>query len=175
MDSKWLYTKRKIEALASKYTIEDASDDSAFSEVFISHSSSDKDFVKKVLAFLKNSKGGIGGYVDWRDASMPPVTNAETAMQLKKRIESARTVIYIVTSESLKSVWCSWEIGFADKAKGIDKIAILAIKPNNGWWKNNEYLQQYAWISYDIKADLFQVHLTDGSVLPLYDWVRNFA
>lgn len=173
MDSRWLHTKRKIEALASQYPIEESSDDIVNSEVFISHSRSDKTFVMKVLAFLKYSKGGIGGYVDWRDASMPSVTNAETAMQLKARIESARKVIYVVTNESLKSVWCSWELGFADKAKGTSQIAILAIKPNNGKWKNNEFLQQYPWITYDIKTDLFQVHLVNGDTLPLYDWIRN--
>lgn len=174
MDSKWLHTKRKIEALASQYPIEETLEDIEYSEVFIAHSSSDKMFVKKVLAFLKNSKGGIGGYVDWRDASMPIVTNAETAIQLKARIENARKVIYVVTNESIKSVWCSWEIGFADKAKGADKIAVLAIKPNNGRWKNNEYLQQYPWISYDIRNDLFQVHLLDGSKMSLYEWLRNY-
>lgn len=173
MDSKWLHTKRKIEALASQYPIEESLDGGKYSDVFISHSSSDKDFVKKVLAFLKNSKGGIGGYVDWRDASMPIETNAKTAIMLKARIESALKVIYVVTNESLKSVWCSWELGFADKSKGIDNIAILAIKPNNGKWRDNEYLQLYPWISYDIKADQFQVHLPNGKVMFLYDWIKK--
>lgn len=68
-------------------------------------------------------------------------TNADTAKRLKDRIQRARKLIYVVTNDSLKSVWCSWELGFADRDKGIENVAILAIKPNNGYWNKNEYLR----------------------------------
>ena len=77
----------------------------------------------------------------------------------------------VVTTESLKSVWCSWEIGFADCAKGPNDIAILAIKPNNGRWKNHEYLQQYPWISYDQARHLFMVTTPEGKRLTLFNWL----
>lgn len=177
MESKWLLTKRRIEALYAQYEITDPVLKSIFNQnntdspkAFISHSSNDKEFVKKVLAFLYYSKG-IQGYVDWQDPSMPPVTNAETAQILKKRIEKAPKLIFVVTYDSLKSVWCSWELGYADRANGPDSIAVLAIKPNNGKWKNNEYLQQYPWIGYDEDRRLFLVHLLNGDIMTLYEWI----
>lgn len=177
MEPKWLLTKRKIEALVSQYELTDPVLRAIFTQnntrspkAFISHSSNDKDFVKKVLAFLFFSKG-IQGYVDWQDPSMPSVTNADTAKILKKRIENAPKLIFIVTYESLKSVWCSWELGYADKANGAESIAVLAIKPNNGKWKKNEYLQQYPWISYDETDRLFKVHLLNNNTMTLFEWL----
>lgn len=105
MEAKEIITKRRIEALAtqaSKYGISDSILNSYYSQtnksneprVFISHSSLEKDFVKKVLLFLYHTKG-IAGYVDWQDPDLPSETNAVTAKTLKTRIESALKVIYI--------------------------------------------------------------------------------
>ena len=179
MDSKELFTKRRIEELADQHEITDfisrelKDQNEKYYAVFVSHSSSDNIFISKVLKFLKYSKGGIQGYVDWKDPSLPSITDANTAKQLKERIRRARKVIYVVTNESLKSVWCSWEIGFADSDKGVRDMAILAIKPNNGRWKNNEYLQQYPWISYDTKRHLFLVHQVNGDTVTLSTWLHN--
>lgn len=175
MEAKELMTKRRIEKLASAYEqegavlMEMASLGGIQYDVFVSHSSADKDFIKKVLLFLKYAKGGVHGYVDWQDPDLRHPTNAETAKRLKERIRRARKLIYVVTNDSLKSVWCSWELGYADSEKGVDNVAILAIKPNNGYWKNNEYLQQYPWIGYDGK--IFRVTTPDGLSVPLYDWL----
>lgn len=127
----------------------------------------------KLFFFLKKDKGVSGVYVDWQDPDMKHETDAQTAVGLKERIKNVRKVIYVVTSESLKSVWCSWEIGYADCSKGVDDIAILAIKPNNGRWKNHEYLQQYPWISYDLEEHHFMVTEPNGNRSTLYDWLRR--
>ena len=177
MEAKELMTKRRIEKLASAYEqersvlMETASSGDVKYDVFVSHSSADKVFIKKVLLFLKYAKGGVHGYVDWQDPDLRHPTNAETAKHLKERIKRARKLIYVVTNDSLKSVWCSWELGYADSEKGVDNVAILAIKPNNGYWKNNEYLQQYPWISYDGK--IFRVTTPDGFSISLYDWLMK--
>lgn len=178
IESSAILTKRKIEKLVSEFNpsnelIRDELPLNEEFEVFVSHSSSDLEFIKKVILFLKYSKGGINAYVDWLDPSMKRETDAQTAIELKRRIKNSKKIIYVVTHESLKSVWCSWEIGYADRDKGADQIAILAIKPNNGRWKSNEYLQQYPWISYDIKDATFKVYLTDGRTIALSDWLRN--
>lgn len=94
-------------------------------DVFVSHSSRDEEFIRKVLLFLRYSKGGIEGYVDWQDPDMEHETNGQTAADLKDRIKDSKKVIYVVTSESLKSVWCSWEIGYADCDKGYDSKVII--------------------------------------------------
>ena len=179
MESKELLTKRRIETLALNYEISDPVLRSIYSKiiennkpkVFISHSSLEKDFAKKVLCFLYYSNG-VSSYVDWQDPNLPSETNAETAEKLKKRIEKSKKIIYIVTYKSLKSAWCSWEIGYADKAKGADNIAILAFKPNNGKWMHNEFIEQYPWISYDEREKAFKVHTLNGNDIPLIDWLR---
>lgn len=177
MEAKELMTKRRIEKLASEYEKnseflpEVSLDEKSRIDVFVSHSSADNEFIKKVLLFLRYAKGGVQGYVDWQDPKMQHPTDAETAMRLKDRIRRARKMIYVVTNDSLKSVWCSWELGFADCDKGVEDVALLAIKPNNGRWKYNEYLQQYPCISYE--NGLFLVMMPDGSTLPLYKWLTN--
>ena len=177
MEPKELLTKKKIEKLANDYVgmeevKSEAHEDGSY-DVFISHSSKDKEFVQKVQLFLKYSKNVRDVYVDWQDPAMVHKTDGQTAVDLKSRIENAMRVIYVVTSDSLKSVWCNWEIGYADCSKGINNVAILAIKPNNGKWKNHEYLQQYPWISYDLKEHLFMVTLPNGDKMPLYEWLRE--
>lgn len=178
MEPKELLTKRKIEKLATEYgfrsdMIEDEQLGNKKFEVFVSHSSHDEEFIRKVVFFLKKDKGVSGVYVDWQDPDMKHETDAQTAVDLKERIKNVRKVIYVVTSESLKSVWCSWEIGYADCSKGVNDVAILAIKPNNGRWKNHEYLQQYPWISYDLEVHHFMVNEPNGNRSTLYDWLRR--
>ena len=178
MEPKELLTKRRIEKLAEPYensgVIPKVSKqgDRQF-DVFISHSSRDVEFIRRVLLFLYYSKGVAGAYVDWQDPDMEHETDVRTAKGLKRRIAEAKRVIYVVTSESLKSVWCSWEIGYADCDKDVDNVAILAIKPNNGRWKNHEYLQQYPWIYYDIEERLFMVAKPNGDRMTLYDWLNQ--
>lgn len=48
-------------------------------------------------------------------------TDARTAVDLKRRIDN---VIYVVTSDSIKSVWRSWDIGYTDCSKGVEDVAI---------------------------------------------------
>ena len=176
MEPKELMTKRRIEKLASEFEnyeeVLSVSDpkDGGF-EVFVSHSSADNDFIRKVLLFLKYAKGGVNGYVDWQDSKLQHPTDAQTAKRLKDRIRNSRKMIYVVTNDSLKSVWCSWELGFADRDKGVDNVAILAVKPNNGRWKHNEYLQQYPWISYE--NNLFHVVKPNGEIIPLHEWLTK--
>ncbi len=177
MEPKELMTKRRIEKLAKEYeqygevSQEISMGDRKTIDVFVSHSSADNEFIKKVLLFLKHAKGGVEGYVDWQDSKMQHPTNADTAKRLKDRIQRARKLIYVVTNDSLKSVWCSWELGFADRDKGIENVAILAIKPNNGYWNKNEYLQQYPWINYE--NYLFRVMMPNGTSQALYEWLNK--
>lgn len=116
MEVKELMTKRRIEKLASEYGeygevhSVNIPKDREF-DVFVSHSSADNLFIRKVLLFLKYAKGGVSGYVDWQDPKLQHPTDAQTAFRLKDRIQRAKKLIYVVTNDSLKSVWCSWELG----------------------------------------------------------------
>ena len=135
MEPQELLTKKRIEKLADEYAESELTRDTypkgGKYDVFISHSSHDMSFVRKLILFLKKSKGIENAYVDWLDPDMEHETDARTAQDLKSRIKDARKVIYVVTTESLKSAWCSWEIGYSDCSKGVDDVAILVVKPNN--------------------------------------------
>lgn len=178
MEPKELLTKRRIEKLVMENGYRDGMPEEDWPghgdyQVFISHSSRDVEFIKKVKFFLKHSKGVTGVYVDWEDPDMKHETDARTAIDLKARIMKANKVIYVVTNDSLKSVWCGWEIGYADRDKGVENVALLAIKPNNGRWKKHEYLQQYPWIYYDMKEQLFMVTKPSGDRVTLYQWLKE--
>ena len=102
MEPKEILTKRRIEKLEVGYgnyedVLSDSPADGIF-DVFVSHSSRDVDFIRKVLLFLKNGKGVNSVYVDWQDPDMKHETDAQTAVDLKKRITNARKVIYFVTT-----------------------------------------------------------------------------
>lgn len=176
MEAKELLTKRRIEKIANEYEQYGKDlpaislDDKSLIDVFVSHSSTDNEFIQKVLLFLRYAKGGVQGYVDWQDPNMQHPTDAETAKRLKDRIRRARKMIFVVTNDSLKSVWCSWELGFADSEKGVKDVALLAIKPNNGHWKHNEYLQQYPCIGYE--NNQFKVTMPEGFSMPLFEWLH---
>lgn len=177
MELQEILTKNRIEKLAEKYaggklTRGNVPKDGKY-DVFISHSSHDMSFVRKLILFLRHSKGVENAYVDWLDPEMEHETDARTAEGLKDRISKARKVIYVVTSESLKSSWCSWEIGYSDCSKGVDDLAILAVKPNNGRWKNREFLQQYPWIYYDLKEHMFMVSKRNGERVMLFEWLNR--
>ena len=64
MEPKELMTKRRIEKLAKEYeqygevSQEISMGDRKTIDVFVSHSSADNEFIKKVLLFLKHAKGG---------------------------------------------------------------------------------------------------------------------
>lgn len=113
MEPKELLTKRRIEKLASGYDFGRIKSHTPNPEgkydVFISHSNRDIEFIRKVLLFLKNSKSVGTPFVDWQDPELSHMASAHTAQVLKLRIENAKKVIYVVTSESLKSTWCSWK------------------------------------------------------------------
>src|SRR5690606_6648164 len=82
-------------------------------------------------------------YIDWQDSEMPETPNKETASRIKKKIERVNWFIFLATSNSTTSRWCPWEIGFADAAKGADKILIVPTEEDSGQWYGNEYLQLY--------------------------------
>lgn len=177
MEPQELLTKKRIEKLAGEYAEGELTrgtlPKAGKYDVFISHSSHDISFVRKLILFLKKSKGIENAYVDWLDPDMEHETDARTALDLKSRNKDASKVIYVVTTESLKSAWCSWEIGYSDCSKGVDDVAILVVKPNNGHWKNREFLQQHPWIYYDLNDHLFMVSKRNGERVMLYEWLRE--
>ncbi len=107
-------------------------------KAFLCHSHIDSELVKGIAKlFLQYD---IDIYIDWLDNSMPSVTNRITAEKIQKRINESKYFFFLCTEKSMKSRWCPWEIGYADK--GNRKILIIPTKSGDTTY-GNEYLQLY--------------------------------
>ena len=140
--------------------------------IFLSHSHLDKDYVKDVVAFLRDRD--VNCYVDWMDDTMPEKTSGITASIIKTKIKENNKFVFLATNNALSSKWCNWEIGYGDAQKYIDRIAIFPLKDDNGEWQGNEYLQIYPYIyEADSSHGLYFVRFPDGTVKCLYDWLKK--
>lgn len=110
--------------------------------IFISHKHNEEEFVYRLKDILE--RYGFGGYVDWEDDDMPPITTGDTAKKLKKRIREAKKFILIATKAAIDSKWCNWEVGYADAYKYEDHIALFPVKGDFENYKGEEYLQIYS-------------------------------
>ena len=149
--------------------------------IFVSHKHSDLDNVelRDVLQFL-TQKYGIIPYIDCMDPNMPPQTSAETANRIKAVIGACQRFILLATEDALKSMWCNWEVGIADKTKySLDSMAILPLlerNQNENDYIGNEYLRLYPYIIKEISVPgrcryYVQIPRTGRKVL-LSEWIN---
>ncbi len=117
-------------------------------DVFLSHSSKDKDILPSVINFL--SGYGVNVYIDKTDEELPRITSPETGEILKNRIQEARKFIVLVSESSRHSKWMPWELGIADEKKKISNIALLPAVQDSSFpdWPQQEYLGLYPRIVY---------------------------
>ena len=110
---------------------------------FLSHSSKDEELLVGAITLLKNHGGNV--YIDEADPEMPTHTSEETANTLKNRIQQAKKFVLLATENSKNSNWVPWELGFADGAKGIEKIALFPAVENQRrtLWTSSEYMGLY--------------------------------
>lgn len=110
---------------------------------FLSHSSKDEDLVVGVVRLLTGH--GAKVYIDKKDPALPPYTNKDTATGLKKRIQQSKRFILLASKNSKESRWVPWELGIADQAKGLSKVAVLPTVESQAdvTWSNWEYLGLY--------------------------------
>lgn len=82
-------------------------------DYFISHSSKDSAIVQELILF--ENKQGKNVFCDWiNDADYLKrhlVCNA-TLKVLEKRLEQSKAVIFVASSNSLKSIWCKYELNY---------------------------------------------------------------
>lgn len=112
-------------------------------------------------------------YIDSLDQSMPAETSAETAIRIKDKIDVCDRFLLVATENAVSSRWVPWELGYADKAKGIANIAILPIADPYGRWDGSEYLRLYptARISSDDRLAVFRPSAQKGYYVE--HWMRN--
>lgn len=118
--------------------------------VFISHKHDDLEDLKGVLGFLQQ-KYRVKVYIDSRDSTMPKITSAKTALNIKERIKQCDKFILLATNGAVESKWCNWELGYGDSQKFKEHIALFPMKPEGAHdfeYKGSEYMSLYPYIAY---------------------------
>lgn len=96
-------------------------------DVFLSHSSKDYETIIRIKTMLNSQ--GLTVYVDWvqdRQALRRELTSVDTAKAIIERIKQSKSILYVLTKASAKSVWTPWELGYA-QALG-KKISVLPLE-----------------------------------------------
>lgn len=156
--------------------------------VFISHKHDDLEDLKGVLGFLQYNYD-VKVYIDSQDPTMPKITSAETALNIRERIKQCDKFILLATNGAIESKWCNWELGYGDAQKYKEHIALFPIKPKgalNSAYKGFEYMSIYSHISYFDGTETY----TNGDpisrgyyvrtqekgtnyITPLGEWLKN--
>ena len=139
--------------------------------VFISHKHDDLEDLKGVLGYLQQVYG-VKVYIDSQDPSMPKVTSAKTAQNIKQRIKQCDKFILLATNSAIESKWCNWELGYGDAQKFKKHIALLPLKPKGSFdyaYKGAEYMNIYPYISYFDGTETY----TDGTPISRGYYVRE--
>lgn len=156
--------------------------------VFISHKHDDLDDLKGLLGFLEEQYG-VKVYIDSRDPSMPKITSAQTAFNIRERIKGCDKFILLATNGAIESKWCNWELGYGDAQKFKKHIALFQMKPKNtsdSAYKGSEYMSIYPYITYYNGTETYtnekpiprgyyvRSQESDGNyITPLSDWFKE--
>ena len=118
-------------------------------DVFISHSTIDAPLVQKLISFENNMNKNV--YCDWisdNDYLKRHLLCEATLAVLKMRLEQSKSLLFFKTENSLKSVWCQYELNyylslkkpifFIDK-NSVEQGVFLIQKMTNYWFQNPNY------------------------------------
>lgn len=111
--------------------------------IFLSHSSKDKELLPYIAMILKSHGGNP--YIDVGDDRLPNPPSVDTAKALKDAIKKCKRFVLFVTTNSKDSKWIPWELGIGDGSKTNNDIALFpsAEEKNNTAWLSQEYLGLY--------------------------------
>lgn len=164
----------QTEQASVRKTAEDQSPDGA---TFLSHSSKDQDLVVGAVRLLTGH--GATVYIDKKDPALPPYTSKDTATGLKQRIQQSRKFVLLASNNSKDSRWVPWELGIADQAKGLSRVAVLPAVDSQTdiTWSSWEYLGLYDRIVWgDLKGELKRVWMVldqrKNTATELSQWLR---
>lgn len=182
-----LYTSQYLKNLAKNksvnesrkmFSVKDSVTDSESFDIFLSHSYLDKDEVEGL--YLELTRMGFSVYVDWiidPQLDRNNVTKA-TAMQVRKRLKSSKTLLLAISVNASVSKWMPWELGYVDGH--TEKCAIIPVSKSENAptsYLGVEYLSLYPFIKkakdtlgYD---RLFVIEEARKYVV-LTDWLKGF-
>ncbi len=113
-------------------------------DIFLSHAYLDAELILGIKTYFEDQ--GYTIYVDWIDDPMLDRTKVDksTALLLKERMSSCRSLLYAFTQNSINSKWMPWELGFFDGFDG--KVCVIPIAKGQTTESYNigvEYLDVY--------------------------------
>jgi TIR domain len=169
---------------SSQKAVRDYNDRVQFSarhRVFLSHSHIDatdiskedlRNLVTMLIAFCKAHNFEV--YVDWLDPDMPRQTCETTAQRLKEKIDGSDRFLLAATTNAVNSRWVPWELGYADKSRGVSNIAVIPIADPYGNWEGAEYLRLYptAQVASSGNVAVFKPSATQNGIHIGY-WMEN--
>ncbi len=163
------------EQISVRKSAEDRSPEGA---TFLSHSSKDQELVVGAVRLLTGH--GATVYIDKKDPALPPYTSKDTAIGLKKRIQQSRKFVLLASKNSKDSRWVPWELGIADQARGLSRVAILPTveKQTDVTWSSWEYLGLYDRVVWgDLEGEAKRVWMVldekKNRATKLSDWLRS--
>jgi len=146
-------------------------------DVFLSHSYSDKQYIRALFSDL--SEMGYSVYVDW--IIDPHLNRSEignrTVSTIRGRMQQSASLIYATSQSASKSKWMPWELGFMDGNK--EKCAILPIMDYaKDTFKGQEFLSVYPYITIDEQKDSgkkerIRVHQSAFDYTRMNDWIST--
>lgn len=144
-------------------------------DIFLSHSSNDKEFVAGIKLFLQDF--GFTVYVDWNDPELDPNNvTPETADILRERMSHCKSLIYAYSDNAKNSRWMPWELGYFDGLKN-SMVAVLPILSDfRKSIQGSEYVGLYYVIDFAKINGAYQKSLlvNDGTkYVKLSDWLKG--
>ena len=126
----------------SKVLFESIETDYDVYDLFISYSSKDLKYVKKLAQYLNDS--GFKVYVDDNDSVLDKnnVTK-DTVKRLATIMNNCRCLIYVFTKNSAESSWCPWEMGYMSAYNNFKCAILPIIDETEQYIEHREYLLIY--------------------------------
>lgn len=144
-------------------------------DVFLSHSIKDGELVLGIKEILEDLNYTV--YVDWIEDPEFDRTRVTpgTANQLRRRMMSSRSLLYVTTENAETSKWMPWECGYFDGLK--EKVAIVPVKATSTTtYTGQEYLGLYPYCVKEKSSqqiDTLWIH-KDAKTYTSYDyWVKT--
>lgn len=128
-----------------------------YADVFISHKQEDYVMAKSLFEKIKNL--GFEPYLDIDDEEISRNLSAGAlADRIRDKLRHAKSLLFVVTPNSIHSKWMPWELGFFDGRWGQPTIGLYMRNPSsdmglevdsNGKFTIREYLDFYEKVTDD--------------------------
>lgn len=137
-------------------------------DIFLSHSSMDLPRIVNLVREL--NKEDLVVYVDWisdREDLKRTELDSNTAEVIKHRMTSSSVLIYAFSSNSVKSEWIYWEVGFFD---ALSRGVCLFDLDNNQFQDIPVFMKSYPVLSSE--GNNFVVQLNNNKI-KLTEWIQT--